>query len=142
VSHLPAVLLLAALSACGPANPVHTVRIGETSLSVEVVANPQNRGQGLMHRDALGADKGMLFVYPDEQIRSFWMKDTRIPLSIAFADKTGKIVRIADMQPFSFDSTSSLYPATYALEVNQGWFEKRGVTKGAMITDLPAITPE
>ncbi len=81
----------------------------------------------------------MLFVYPDIAPRAFWMKDTRIPLSIAYADGDGKVVRIADMTPYSTDRTPSLYPAKYALEVNQGWFERNGVTTGQYLADLPPI---
>ena len=101
------------------------------------MTTPDTRARGLMHRDAMDPDHGMLFVYPDEAPRGFWMKDTRLPLSIAFADHTGKIVKISDMQPFSLERVPSLYPAMYALEMNQGWFAEHGVEKGDLITDLP-----
>jgi uncharacterized membrane protein (UPF0127 family) len=70
------------------------------------------------------------------------MKDTRIPLSIAFANRSGEIVRIADMKPFDESSTSSLAPATYALEMNQGWFEAHGVERGDRIQGIPAVEAE
>ena len=133
-------LLFATLLACGPKSdlPVRTITVGEHAVKVEVAANAQHRARGLMDRDSLGADRGMLFIYPDEAPRSFWMKNTRIPLSIAYADRSGKIVKIADMQPHDTTSTPSLYPAKYALEMNQGWFEAHGIAKGAMLGDLPA----
>jgi hypothetical protein len=104
---------------------------------VEIAATHASRQQGLMHRDHLGAEAGMLFVYPDEQVRGFWMKDTRIPLSIAFATRSGAIVHVADLDPFETDRVSSLAPATYALEVNRGWFARHGIVAGATITKLP-----
>lgn len=117
--------------------PVRTIQVGGHPLQVEVVSTPETRAKGLMHRDDLPADRGMLFVYPQEQPLGFWMKNTRVPLSIAFADRHGTIVRIADMTPFSLDRVPSLYPAMYAVEVNQGWFRERGVEKGDKITGLP-----
>ncbi|MCB9683813.1 MAG: DUF192 domain-containing protein [Alphaproteobacteria bacterium] len=90
-----------------------------------------------MNRDSMGADDGMLFIYRDEAIRGFWMKDTRIPLSIAFANRHGEIVKIADMTPFDQSRISSLAPAMYALEMNKGWFEAHDVKKGDKIADLP-----
>ena len=91
-----------------------------------------------MHRESMPDDRGMIFVYREEKPLSFWMKDTHIPLSIAFADRSGKIVKIKDMDPFSTAPVKSLYPAIYALEVNKGWFERNGVEVGAQLTDVPA----
>ncbi len=79
----------------------------------------------------------MLFVFPEERVLDFWMRNTRIPLSIAFADASGRIVRIADMEPFSDAQVSSGAPARYALEVNAGWFARRGVRTGDDLRDLP-----
>lgn len=133
-------LLPLLLSACGPA--LHTIRVGDTSLRVEVAADEGSRAQGLMYRDSLPEGRGMLFVYPSARVRSFWMKNTRIPLSIAFADSDGTIVRIADMAPLDTSTTSSLTPARYALEVNQGWFERHGVERGGTLSDLPEVDVE
>jgi uncharacterized membrane protein (UPF0127 family) len=130
------------LVACASKLPKETLQIGEHRLTVEVAATQESRRVGLMHRDHLPADGGMLFVYPDEQVRGFWMKDTRIPLSIAFVTRSGKIVRIADMKPFSTDRVSSLAPATYAIEVNQGWFAERGIEAGATVKGLPSDLPK
>jgi uncharacterized membrane protein (UPF0127 family) len=88
--------------------------------------------RGLMYRTALGQDRGMLFVYEVEQHLSFWMKNTRIPLSIAFIDSTGRITDILDMKPLDDRPPHYLSsePVMYALEVNQGFFEERGVRVG------------
>ncbi len=139
-----ALLIIAAVaaSACTHRLPTHTIRVDGHAVKVEVASDAEQRAQGLMHRDSLGVDEGMLFVYEDTRLRSFWMKDTRIPLSIAFADDTGKILRIADMKPLTTKHTSSIYPARYALEMNQGWFDDKGVDKGSMITDLPPSKEE
>ncbi|MCB9681270.1 MAG: DUF192 domain-containing protein [Alphaproteobacteria bacterium] len=119
--------------------PVATIDVKGHSLTVEVAASQETRAQGLMHRDSLGAERGMIFVYDDDAPRRFWMKDTRIPLSIAFIDKEGTIVRIADMAPLTTDGTPSLYPARYALEVNKGWFAAKGVTTGDRIGGLDTL---
>lgn len=133
--------LFAALALAGCTSksnlPVRTIQVDGHPVTAEIAATPDTRSRGLMHRDSMPAQHGMLFIYPDEAPRGFWMKDTRIPLSIAFADKTGTIVRIADMTPFSLERVPSLYPAMYALEMNQGWFAEHGVEKGDQITGLP-----
>ncbi|MCB9668552.1 MAG: DUF192 domain-containing protein [Alphaproteobacteria bacterium] len=131
-------MLFALLLGCsGHRFPTHTLQVGDQPVLVELAVNTKDRAQGLMHRASLPADDGMLFIYKDSAPRSFWMKDTKIPLSIAFADSTGKIVRIADMQPLVTESTKSVYPAKYALEMNQGWFAAHGIQEGTMITGIP-----
>ena len=113
-----------------------TVRIGTSGGSVEVeveVADDMDEmRKGLMGRTALAEDAGMLFVYPEERELSFWMRDTLIPLSIAFLDGEGRIVDIQDMR--ALDDTlphyTSAEPARYALEVNKGFFDERGVEVG------------
>jgi len=99
----------------------------------EVVRTDQEKAKGLMFREQLGRDEGMLFVYGQEEILSFWMKNTRLPLSIAFIDKSGKIVDIQDMEPFSLQTHTSIRPAMYALEMNQGWFQRNGIGVGEVI---------
>jgi len=135
-------LLALTLAACGGPFPSDTIDVGGHSIKVEIAATPELRARGLMYRDSLGDDRGMLFVYPDEAPRGFWMKNTRIPLDIAYADGTGRIVRIAHMEPFDTNTTPSTYPAKYALEMNKGWFEAKGVAVGAVLADLPEVTPE
>jgi hypothetical protein len=122
--------------------PTTTIGVGPHQMQVELAANFADRAQGLMHREALPQDKGMLFVYRDEQPRSFWMKNTPLPLSIAFATRDGKIVKIKGMSPFSTSPVKSLYPASYALEVNEGWFEANDVAVGDTLTNLPPLSEE
>jgi uncharacterized membrane protein (UPF0127 family) len=105
---------------------------------VEIANNAFERARGLMYRTALGEDRGMLFVYPEEQELSFWMKNTLIPLSIAYIDSEGRIVDILDMKPLDDKPPHyvSSEPVQYALEVNQGFFEKRGAKVGDRV-ELP-----
>ena len=106
-------------------------------LSAEIASTPSQRKTGLMNRDRMEADTGMIFVFPRQMHHSFWMKDTRIPLSIAFIDKTGKIDSIHDMSPRSLSNTSSRILVPYALEVNKGWFDENDVRVGDNVANLP-----
>jgi hypothetical protein len=104
----------------------------DVRVQVEVADDMDEMQMGLMGRTALAEDAGMLFVYPKERELSFWMKDTLIPLSIAFMDAEGRIVDIQDMK--ALDDKPPHYmsaePARYALEVNEGFFDERGVEVG------------
>ena len=104
----------------------------EVEVQVEVADDDAERQRGLMGRTALGEDKGMLFVFDGEQELSFWMKGTLIPLSVAYMDSEGRIVDIQDMKPLDDEPPhyASAEPAQYALEVNQGFFDERGVEVG------------
>jgi uncharacterized protein len=104
----------------------------EVVVRVEIADTDAERQRGLMGRTALAEDQGMLFVFGGEQELSFWMKNTLIPLSIAFMDSEGRIVDIQDMKPLDDDPPHyvSAEPARYALEVNQGFFEERGIKVG------------
>jgi uncharacterized membrane protein (UPF0127 family) len=134
-----AVLML--LCGCSSAAklPTGSLTLQGHKLTVEVAATGVERQQGLMYRDHLAANRGMIFVYPDVAIRHFWMKDTRVPLSIAFADAKGKVLKIADMRPLNTDHTSSLYPVKYALEVNEGWFDEHEIKKGVVLEGLAEL---
>jgi len=99
-------------------------------IRVEVARTPEERAQGLMGRTHLGREDGMLFIFEDEGYHSFWMKDTLIPLSIAFIDREGRIVHITDMKPLTLTSHTPPKPILYALEMNQGWFSKNGIKVG------------
>jgi uncharacterized membrane protein (UPF0127 family) len=99
-------------------------------IRAEVARTEEEKSQGLMFREKLGPDEGMLFIYEGEDFLSFWMKNTPLPLSIAFLDQRGKIVDIQDMDPFNLRTHISVQPAQYALEMNQGWFKKNGVKVG------------
>src|SRR4028118_1473787 len=105
-------------------------------VQVEIADTAAEWQTGLMGRTALAQDAGMLFVFDQEQLLSFWMKDTLIPLSIAFIDSQGRIVDIQDMQPLDETSHQSAVPAQYALEVNQGFFGERGIMIGDTV-ELP-----
>lgn len=126
--------------ACG-ADDTRTLTVNGHTLTVELADAPDERVRGLMYRDTLGADAGMLFVYDDLAERRFWMKDTRIPLSIAYLDADARIVKIADLQPLDETGVPSGRPARYALEVNQGWFAKNGVTEGAIVEGVKPPAP-
>ena len=103
------------------------------TLKVQVAQTEPEKAQGLMFRDSLGQEQGMLFVYEKEEFLSFWMKNTRLSLSIAFIDKGGRIVDIQDMEPFSLETHRSASPARYALEMNRGWFAREGIKVGDLV---------
>lgn len=106
---------------------------------VELADEPLTRQRGLMFRSELEDDRGMLFVYPEPRPLQFWMKNTYLPLSIAFIDSEGFIVNIEDMEPLDVKSrTKSLRPVPYALEVNRGWFATRGIQSGDKVVFLKA----
>ncbi len=130
----------AATSTTSPSVPTVTFAkaAGNTAaLTVEIAETPEARARGLMSRETLDADAGMLFVWPQDTGSGFWMKDTLIPLSVAFIDGSGKVVDIQDMQPL--DETVHHSPAAYryAVEANQGWFAAHGIESGDSAT-LPA----
>jgi uncharacterized membrane protein (UPF0127 family) len=124
-------ILKETISACPLELPTAAVSINGYRLVVELAATPQSRRCGLSNRADLGQNQGMLFIYARSDRRTFWMKDTRIPLSIAFIDGAGNIINIETMSP---DQTVNRYhsskPALYALEVNQGWFKSHGIKAG------------
>ena len=107
--------------------------VGEDTVRVEIADEPDERERGLMYRDSLPEDTGMLFVYPSERTLSFWMRNTRIPLDIAYVDQRGVIVDIQTMAPQSDRQYPSAAPAMYALEMAAGWFEEHGVSVGDRI---------
>lgn len=107
--------------------------VGSTTLQVEIALTPEAQSQGLMFRDSLPWDQGMLFVYDHPQHLTFWMKNTTIPLDIAFISAEGRIEEILTMTPLTEKIYRSSRPALYALEVNRGWFRKKGVKVGDRI---------
>lgn len=111
-----------------------TIIVGTKTLEVEIVQTDEARMRGLMHREQLGEHEGMLFVFEEAQIQSFWMRNTFIPLDIAFIDANGKIIDVQRMEPL--DETKSYHspaPVPYVLEVNAGWFERNGVKVGETV---------
>lgn len=107
--------------------------VGNETLSVEIASTPEERARGLMYRDSLGPKEGMLFVFPREEKAVFWMKNTPLPLSIAFIDRDGIITEIQDMEPFDTTMHISKKRVKYALEVKQGWFRERGIGPGQKV---------
>jgi uncharacterized membrane protein (UPF0127 family) len=140
-------LLLLLLWAAGPLGavaqeapqrlPAITLNAGMHNIRAEVAQTPQQRAIGLMHRREMPMHEGMLFVFEQAGTQCFWMKNTLLPLSIAYLEDDGTVVNIADMQPESLESHCSARPVRHALEMNQGWFKRRGVKAGDRITGPP-----
>lgn len=136
-----AILLASGQAAGQAAGASMELSAGTHRIVAEVVQTPAARAQGLMHRESMPANSGMLFVFPEAGVQCFWMKNTLIPLSIAFLDDNGRIVNIADMQPQSLDTHCSWKPVRFALEMNAGWFRKRGIPAGSNIAGLDKAPP-
>lgn len=117
--------------------PVVSLNAGIHVIKAEVAATEAQRQQGLMHREKMGTNEGMVFLFGAPAGVCMWMKNTLIPLSVAFIDETGKILNIEDMEPQTMDSHCAKKPATYALEMNRGWFKQRNIKPGSMIDGLP-----
>jgi len=103
---------------------------GEHQILVHVARSDEERALGLQHRRELGEDEGMLFMCDECAVLKFWMKDTPLPLSIAFLEEDGTILKIADLRPHDLEAESSEHPVRFVLEVNQGWFRERGIVPG------------
>ena len=121
--------------------PVIELLAGIHKIRAEVAADPASRSQGLMYRDRLGPNEGMLFAFEVPSVQCFWMKNTKIPLSIAFIDDSGAIVNIADMKPFDEASHCSEKEVRFALEMDQGWFAKRGLKSGSLLSNERVFRP-
>ena len=106
---------------------------GGHDLHVYVARSDQERALGLMHRQELAQDEGMLFMSGRRAVQKFWMKDTPLPLSIAFLEEDGTILKIADLEPHDLRSESSEQPVRFVLEMNQGWFAERGIGPGTRL---------
>ena len=132
-------LLLA--SAAALAAPTIELSAGMHRIEAEVASNNADRATGLMNRPSMPIHRGMLFVLPEAGVQCFWMKNTLIPLSIAFLDDSGRIVQIADMKPQSRDNHCSVKPVRFALEMNAGWFKSRGLAAGGRIYGLEKAPP-
>ena len=122
--------------------PLPTVKLtaGIHVITAEAATTFQTRMVGLMFRERLAPNHGMLFVFEDKAQQCFWMRNTPLPLTIAFIDDDGSIVQLADMKPFATADHCSQKPVRYALEMEQGWFTKRGLAPGARIKGLPATS--
>ncbi len=127
-----------------PSNPLLprvALNAGIHRIQAEVADSPQKRQRGLMMREKLGPNEGMLFVFEDQAVHCFWMKNTPLPLSIAFLGDDGAIVNIADMSPLSEDTHCPSRPIRYALEMEQGWFAHKGIVAGNRISGLQRRPP-
>ena len=118
------------------AMPVMELSAGFHRIEAEVAANDQNRQVGLMNRTAMPPQRGMLFVFPQERTHCMWMRNTLIPLSVAFIDADGYIINIENMQPQTEDNHCAKVPARYALEMNLGWFAQRGIKPGVKLQGI------
>lgn len=115
--------------------------VGGHKLTAEVARTDPMRMEGLMYRRILPENRGMLFVFREVAVQSMWMMNTYVPLSVAFLDANGVIVNIEDMQPQTQDTHAAAKPVKYALEVNQGWFKKRGIKPGAKVEGIERAPP-
>jgi uncharacterized membrane protein (UPF0127 family) len=117
--------------------PVIPLNTGLYVIQAEVAATEAEREQGLMFRKSMGPNEGMVFLFGAPAKVCMWMKNTLLPLSVAFIDGDGKIVNIEDMQPQTLDSHCSSKPVVYALEMNLGWFKRKNILPGSTIEGLP-----
>jgi uncharacterized membrane protein (UPF0127 family) len=136
-------LAAAAAGAAAQAPALRTVQLGAGMylIRAEVADRDATRSLGLMHRTSLPPNGGMLFVFDQDDIHCMWMKNTLIPLSVAFLDARGAILNIADMRPQSEQSHCAARPARYALEMTQGWFAQRGIRPGTRLRGLEKPQP-
>lgn len=112
------------------------MKIGSRTFVLEMARTDAEQEKGLMKRDSMPADHGMIFPFKEERVLGFWMKDTRFPLDIIFADSKGKVVSIHQMEAYDETNTSSDFPARYAIEVNKGAAKAAGVKVGDVL-DIP-----
>jgi hypothetical protein len=135
-------LTLAALPALAqqppqPALPVVQLNAGMHLIRAEVAADYGSRMTGLMFRTAMPSNVGMLFIFDDLERQCMWMKNTLLPLSVAFIDEHGTVINVEEMQPQTEDSHCASRPSRYALEMNRGWFAARGIKAGSRIGGIP-----
>jgi len=129
-------LMLIAVPAWAQPLPTVQLQAGMHIIRAEVAADFSTRAQGLMYRKSLAPNAGMLFIFDANDIYCMWMKNTLIPLSVAFLDERGAIINIEDMQPHSEESHCAARPARYALEMSRGWFAQRGIKPGVQLGGL------
>ena len=135
---ITALAIAAPLAAAQPQAklPTLALNVGIHLIHAEIANTFPSRAQGLMFRKSLDANQGMLFVFPDIGPQCMWMRNTYVPLSVAFIDEAGVILNIADMKPQTEDSHCAAKPARYALEMNQGWFAAKSIKPGARISGI------
>jgi uncharacterized protein len=121
--------------------PTISLSAGMHIIKAEVALTPEQHQIGLMHRTQMATNEGMLFVFDRPGQQCFWMKNTLIPLQIAFVADDGTVVNLAEMTPKSLDSHCSTRPVRFVLEMNTGWFTKRGIQAGSRLRGEPFGTP-
>ncbi|MBA3757025.1 MAG: DUF192 domain-containing protein [Nitrosomonas sp.] len=116
----------------GPQSRLPTIQLtaGMYVIQAEVAQTPSEQTIGLMYRQTMGINEGMLFIYDSPKVHCFWMRNTLLPLTIAFIADDGSIVNLKDMQPRTETPHCSAKPVRFALEMNQGWFDKRNLKPG------------
>lgn len=132
-------LLLGMLTLCSTllhADGMMELSVGMHRIQAEVAATDMSRQKGLMFRKEMPEYQGMLFVYPVRATHCMWMKNTLLPLSVAFIDAEGKIINIEEMQPQTEATHCAKQAAAFSLEMNAGWFKKRGIEAGTQIRGL------
>ena len=142
------IALLAAL--CGfawsgwaqqPQLPLVELFAGMHRIEAELAATPESRQVGMMQRTIMPPQRGMLFVFPEIDKHCMWMRNTLLPLSVAFLDEKGRIINVEDMQPRTESNHCAAKPARYALEMNLGWFKTRGLGQGVAILGIEKTPP-
>lgn len=133
--------LLLCTTAFAQSLPVIELNAGIHRIEAEVAASNAQRMRGLMQRTMLPPQRGMLFVFEREARHCMWMKNTYLPLSVAFLDASGRILNIEEMQPLTEDNHCAARPARFALEMNAGWFARRGIKAGDVIEGIAKAPP-
>lgn len=131
-----ALLALTAFGTVAQSFPRMDLTAGIHRIDAEVAHTQATRMQGLMFRQAMAEPHGMLFVFAEKAQHCMWMRNTLIPLSVAFLDDSGRILNIEDMQPKTENNHCAVAPARYALEMNLGWFKRKGIGAGMPISGL------
>jgi uncharacterized protein len=134
-------LLMLALPAIVQAQTVVQLSAGMHLIRAEVAADMATRSRGLMFRKSLAPNAGMVFVFEDASLHCMWMKNTYLPLSVAFLDEQGTIINIEDMAPQTEDTHCAKKPARYALEMERGWFASRGIKPGSKLGGMEKLRP-
>ncbi len=135
---LASLLCATALAQTGPQKlPSIRLNAGIHNIQAEVAQSPDERSTGLMFRKEMGTNEGMLFAFDQPAQQCFWMKNTLLPLSIAFIADDGSIVNIDHMKPQTLESHCSTQPVRFVLEMNEGWFDKRGIKPGTKLRGAP-----
>lgn len=139
-------LLLCLVASAAPAQseaqpPLPTVQLnaGLYVIKAEVAQTYSQMAMGLMHREKMGANEGMLFIWGESSKRCMWMRNTLLPLSVAFIDDKGVVLNVEDMKPQTEDSHCSKGDAKYALEMNVGWFKTKNLKPGIKISGIPGV---